>query len=148
METQIQFSGNYENNEHSVGISVQHLIWCTKYRYKMFKKEELRNLMQACIRCAASMHNINLIELNVQPEHVHCIADLPFTIAQSTALQLLKGISVKLFFEHKEKTRLRYPRGHLRSLGKFVASIGFIQLETAKNYVRNQDEHHARSLAL
>lgn len=136
------FSASYEHNEHSVGISVQHLVWCTKYRYKMFKKEESRNLMQACIRRAASMHGIKVIELNVQPEHVHCMVGLPFTMSQSKALQLLKGISAKLFFEHKEKTRLRYPRGHLWSKGKFAASIGFVQFDVVQTYVRNQDVRH------
>jgi len=33
---------------------------------------------------------------------------------------------------------LRYPRGHLWSPGKFAASLGFIQVDAAKEYVRNQ----------
>jgi len=39
----------------------------------MFRKEEQRNLMDACILRAVSMHKIKIIELNVQPEHVHCV---------------------------------------------------------------------------
>jgi len=47
-----------------------------------------------------------------------------------------------LFFKYKEKTRLRYPKGHLWSRGKFASSVGFVQLDVVQNYVRNQDEHH------
>jgi putative transposase len=114
----------------------------------MFAKEESRNLMQACIRRMATMHEIKILELNVQPEHIHCVVGIQLSLAPTQALQFLKGGSAYLFFKHKEKTRLRYPRGHLWSPGKFAASLGFIQLETAKRYVRNQDVHHSGSLAL
>ena len=133
---------NYEKYEHSVGKMMMHLEWCTKYRYKMFGKFEYRNLVLACIRRAASLHGIKIIEINVQPEHVHCIVSFDFTFSASKVLQLLKGISAKLFFEYHERARLRYPRGHLWSRGKFASSVGFVQLETVQNYVRNQSEHH------
>ncbi len=147
MELQIQISESYaekyERSNHSVGVSMWHFEWCTKYRYKMFGKEDQRNLMSACIRRAASMHEIKIIEINVQPEHVHCVVGISLKMSPSQALQILKGISSRLFFLHNKKIRLRYPKGHLWSPGKFAASLGFIQIEVAKNYVRNQDVHHA-----
>ena len=132
----------YEKYEHSVGKIMLHLEWCTKYRYKMFKKEEYRNLVSACIRRAASLHGIEMIELNVQPEHVHCVVSAEFSFSVSKVLQILKGISAKLFFEYHEKARLRYPKGHLWSPGKFGSSVGFVQLDVVRSYVRNQDSHH------
>lgn len=56
--------------------------------------------------------------------------------------QILKGVSSRLFFKKNPKARLRYPRGHLWSPGKFAASLGFIQIDVAKDYVRNQENHH------
>ena len=114
----------------------------------MFGKEENRNLIAAFIRRAASMHGLRIIELNIQPEHVHCVVAIQLSISPAYALQILKGGSARLFFQHKAHARLRYPKGHLWSPEKFAASLGFIQLETAKDYVRNQDAHHSRSLAL
>ncbi len=151
MEMQIQLSESYEKYErssHAIGISMWHFEWCTKYRYKMFGKDEYKSLITACIRRAASMHEIKIMELNVQPEHVHCVVAIKLNISPAYALQILKGGSARLFFQFHERARLRYPKGHLWSPGKFAASLGFIQLEAAKSYVRNQDEHHARSLAL
>jgi len=43
------------------------------------------------------------------------------------------------------KARLRYPKGHLWSRGKFWASLGFIQVEQAREYVRSQLAHHGNS---
>ena len=146
METQIQlsesFAEKYERHEHSIGKIMMHLEWYTKYRYKMFGKIEYRNLVSACIRRAASLHQIKIIELNVQPEHVHCIVSFEFVLSASKVLQILKGLSAKIFFEHHAKARLRYPRGHLWSRGKFASSVGFVQLDIVQDYIRTQDIHH------
>ena len=142
MEQQINFSESYEKNNHSVGISMWHFEWCTKYRYKMFGKQEYLNLITACIRRAAVLHGIKIIELNVQPEHVHCAVAISMCMSPAQALQILKGGSAYLFFKFHERARLRYPRGHLWSRGKFASSVGFVQIEIVRSYVRNQDIHH------
>ena len=104
----------------------------------MFEKEKYKNLILACIRKAASSHEIKIIEVNIQADHVHCIVEISLNMSPAYALQILKGLSSYFFFRNHEKAKLRYPRRHLWSPGKFAASIGFIQLETAKNYVKNQ----------
>jgi len=147
METQVliseSYTKRYERRGHSVGISMWHFEWCTKYRYKMFGKEEQIALITACIRRAGAMHKIKILELNVQPEHVHCVVGISLSTSPAYALQILKGVSARLFFKNNSKARLRYPRGHLWSPGKFASSLGFIQVEKAIDYVRNQDMHHA-----
>ena len=149
MENQIQLSESYTENKHeynhyahSVGVMMLHLEWKPKYGYKMFKKEEQKNLMSACIRRAASLHKIKIIVLSVMPEHIHCEVQVSLSMAASMAVQILKGLSSKLFFEHNPKARLRYPRGHFWSRGKFAASVGFVQEEKVRNYILHQEEHH------
>ena len=147
METQVliseSYTEKYERSSHAVGISMWHFEWCTKYRLKMFRKESQINLITACIRRAASKHKIEIIELNIQPDHVHCVVGINLSMSPAYALQILKGVSARLFFKNNPKARLRYPKGHLWSPGKFAASVGFIQLDVAMGHVRNQDEHHA-----
>jgi REP element-mobilizing transposase RayT len=36
-------------------------------------------------------------------------------MSPSYAVQILKGVSSRLFFKHHERARLRYPKGHLWS---------------------------------
>ncbi len=141
-ESYEKFEDKYERSSHMIGTSMWEFEWCPKYRYKMFRKWKYRKLVEACIRRAASENKIKWIELNVQPDHVHGTAAIPMTMSPSKALQLLKGRSSYLFFRNHEKARLRYPKGHLWARGKFGASLGFIQVEVANNYVRNQDQHH------
>ncbi len=141
METPVSIN-QYKHYDHSVGVMMLHLEWCTKYRYKMFGKVNYRNLINACIRRSASRNNIKIIEIDVQPEHVHCVVEVSFTMSVSKTLQILRGGSSRLFFQFHEKARLRYPKGHLWSRGKFASSVGFVQLDKVKDYVRNQSEHH------
>ena len=132
----------YERNNHSVGDSFWHLEWCPKYRYNMFKKDQYKNLVEACIRKAASEHNIRIIEISVMPNHIHLIVKIALTITVSKVLQLLKGRSAYLFFRNHERARLRYPKGHLWSRGKFASSVGYSDIPATINYIQNQAEHH------
>ena len=147
MEQQLKIN-KYNKINHSVGVVMLHLEWVTKYRYKMFGKIKYKNLLEACVRRSASRNSIKIIEIDVQPEHVHCVVEVSFTMSVSKTLQILKGGSSKLFFEFHEKARLRYPKGHLWSRGKFASSVGFVQLDVVKEYVRNQAEHHSGNSTL
>ncbi len=123
-------------------ISIWHFEWCPKYRYKMFAKFKYKNLAEACIRKSATEHKIKILEIEVMPDHVHVVAGLPGTMSPSKAMQLLKGRFAYLFFRYHPKARLRYPKGHLWSRGKFWTSVGFVQIDDMRDYVRNQREHH------
>ncbi len=137
----------YEDNTkaHAVGWSTFHLQWCTKYRYKMFKKLKLKNLCLILLLEAAKRHKIVVEEVDVGDDHVHMIAKIPLTMSASKALKLLKGFSSRLMFELCPNLKLRYPKGHLWTKGKFAGSVGHITLDVAKEYVRNQEAHHANT---
>jgi putative transposase len=147
-ESYEKFEDKYERRNHSVGVSMWEFEWCPKCRYKIFRKRKYKKLAEACIRRAASRWGIKWVELNAQPDHVHGTAAIPMTMSPSQALHKLKGISAKLFFEKCPNMRKRYPRGHLWSRGKFAASLGFITVEVANNYVKNQDKHHGTVWAI
>ena len=51
---------------------------------------------------------------------------------------LLKGASSFELFRRQPKFRLRYPKGHFWSPGKFYRSVGDADLPTVIGYVRGQ----------
>ena len=55
----------------------------------------------------------------------------------------LKGGGPFQFFRLHPEMRLRYPKGHLFSPGKFCSTVGPMNLEKEINYVRNQSVHYA-----
>ena len=140
------FEKLYEKQNRSVGIAFWHIEFCTKYRYKMFNKPKYKNLMTACIRQACFKHEIKVIVINVMPEHVHLIVKVSVNLNPTKLLQLIKGGSAYLFFKHHSKARYRYPRGHLWSKGKFIASVDFTDLDFTITYILHQEEHHSSSI--
>ena len=133
----------YQRINSAVRESLWHVVWCTKFRHKIFRKFHHKNLAEACIRKVAHKHNIKIIEVKVMPDHVHAIIRLPVSISIEQALQLLKGGSAYIFFRNAPKMRLRYPQGHLWSKGKFYSTIGYSDFPTTLDYVKNQEQHHA-----
>lgn len=86
-------------HNHSVGNNMHHFEWCTKYRYKMFRKEKYKTLCERVLREVAKRHGIEIREMSVLPDHVHIIADVPLTMAPVKAEQLLKGASAHTIFK-------------------------------------------------
>ena len=126
---------------HCARRSVWHIEWCTKYRYDMMRKEENRRLVEACIRQAAKRHSIKILAIEVMPNHVHVIAELPKGTDEERAAKLLKGFSAWKIFRVKEHFRLRYPKGHFWSRGYMARTVGLDE-EKAIQYVVNQQAHH------
>ena len=127
---------------HTVGLNFWHFEWCTKYRYEMMKRVELKNLVEACIRKAAHEYDIKLYILKAMPDHVHMVATLPNNMTDSKARMLLKGRSAYLIFRNREHVRLRYPQGHFWAAGSCAVTVGYNDLDAITKYIENQEEHH------
>lgn len=133
---------HHNTHAHSVGWSTWHFEWCTKYRYKIFKREYLKNLCIIAIREAAKKYHLEILDMEVDIDHVHVIASIPLTMTPSKALNLLKGFSAYVLFRLVPNLRKRYKKGHLWSPGKFMASVGYITVDKAKQYL---EDHHTKS---
>ncbi|MFH1065478.1 MAG: IS200/IS605 family transposase [Nanoarchaeota archaeon] len=135
----------YQSNTHahSIGWNTWHFEWCTKYRYKMFKSDYIKNICIIAVQEAAKRHRIGIVDAEVDVDHIHIIVSLPMTMAPTKALHLVKGFSARLIFQLVPNFRKRYPKWRLWSLGKFAASVGHITLESAKKYL---EAHHAKAL--
>ena len=80
------------------------------------------------------------------PEHIHASVELPPSMSQSKALQLLKGNLSYQLFRQQPQFRLRYPQGHFFSPGAFASSVGYNTVDIVDNYVRNQEDIHQMKL--
>ena len=134
-----------KRTKHAIGQSAYHFVWRPKYNVRVFEKEYPRKVADEAIRTSAINHKINIIELKVMPDHVHCFAELPPTTAPSKALQFLKGGSAMLFFKKctiwyaffsKDGTK----RAHLWSPGKFFRSVGCVTAEVIEEYIKYSQE--------
>ena len=123
---------------HKVGFNVWHIVLVTKYRFKIFGKFKQSKIAEASIRKVAARHRMGIRVIMVMPDHVHMTVTLPRGMTDSKAFMLLKGGSAFHFFKNHEKSRFRLPKGHLWSKGGCMTTVGYNELSTVENYIRNQ----------
>lgn len=124
--------------QHSVAQCIYHLQWTTKYRYSMFRQEKYALLCDELLRRIADRHGMTIVELAVMLDHIHAVVKAKPSMSASECLRLLKGASSRELFKQVPNYKLRYPRGHLWSGGKFARTVGSVDLETTNRYVAQQ----------
>jgi len=126
--------------QHGVYQTVYHLVWATKYRYKMMRQEKYRLAVRQAVEEVGSKHEIHFVELAVMPDHVHAVVSVHPSMSQPKALGLLKGGSAYLLFRNYPNFRKRYTKGHFWSPGKAGRTVGDVDQETVVEYVRRQTQ--------
>jgi len=77
--------------------------------------------------------------MNIQPEHVHILHNLPSDKTMAEIAQSLKGECSKWINDNDFlKGKFRWQRGY----GAY--SVSASQVEVVEKYIKNQDEHHKR----
>ena len=125
---------------------VYHIEWCPKYRFNVFRKDESKTDMENILQNIAKENEMQIEELAVMPDHVHIVVHVAPSTSLAKATQLLKGRSSYEYFKKHPNLRNRYEKGHMWSRGKFYRSVGSVDLETTKQYVRNQFDIHQTNI--
>jgi putative transposase len=88
--------GYIQTGSHTQYDIEYHIVWTTKYRYKVLQgrvAERLREL----IRQGCEARGIKIVRGSIGKEHVHLLVSCPPTIAPSKLLQYLKGAPRKCY---------------------------------------------------
>ena len=131
---------------HAKGQWIYHIEWCPKYRYNLFRKQVHKQDMENILQSISVEYGMSVLELAVMPDHVHIVVEVPPSMSLGKASNLLKGRSSYEFFRKHPNLRLRYPKNHMRSKGKFYRTIGDVDLEKTRWYVRHQTDIHQHTL--
>lgn len=126
------------NHNHSVSQLAVHIVWCTKYRHKVLINlaEEIvkQTIAEACIA-----YNYKLIALEVMPDHVHCLVQLPPTEAPTNVAKTLKSLTaIAVFNKCKLLKQNKFWGSGLWSNSTYYGSVGETTAEIVKNYVNTQ----------
>ncbi len=127
----------YRHGAHAVYDIKYHLIWITKYRYKVLRgrvAERARDVMRQI--CEA--REVVIIRGAVSPDHIHMLVSASPQLAPSKLVQYIKGRSSRRLQEEFEELRKRYWGQHLWARGYFCATVGVVDEETIKKYIESQ----------
>lgn len=126
----------YTYESHSVHLIVYHIIFCPKRRRKVLIGP-IHDRLQHIIQEVAEKHQWSVIELAIQPDHVHLfIRSNPYTLPTDIA-RLIKGRSAHILRE-EFPTLKRLPSLWTRST--FYSTAGNVSSESIQKYVERQSK--------
>ena len=129
--------GYTKYGSHTVYDIQYHVVWTTKYRYKVLNgkiAERLREL----IRQGCEARKITIVRGSIGKDHVHMLISCPPTLAPSKIMQYLKGRSSRLLQEEFQELKKRYWGQHLWAVGYFCRTVGAVTEEMIKQYIEDQ----------
>jgi len=123
---------------HSIYECKYHIVFCPKYRYRVLQGEVAEYAQQQVYRLCQQKGQVEVLELTIQPDHVHLVVSIPPKYAVSSFVGYLKGkLAIRLFARY-EKLARRYWGRHLWSRGYCVSTIGLDE-EKIRKYVKWQE---------
>ena len=118
-----------------------HVIWCTKYRYRVMTGEIAQRAVEL-IRETCMNNYVEILSGSMSPDHVHILISMPPSISISKLVQYAKGRSSRKLMQEFSNLRKRYWGQHIWARGYFVKSIGDLNDNEVQKYIENQEIHH------
>ena len=134
---------DYRKEAHSTYDLKYHIVFCTKYRYRILTGE-VAERTRALIREVCAANYVQLISGSMSPDHVHLLLSVPPNLAISKLLQYIKGKSsrkLQMEFAHLKK---RHWGQHLWARGYFAVTVGNVNQEDIQKYIEEQELHHKK----
>ena len=129
----------FKKGSHTVYDIEYHVVWTTKYRYKVLHGKVAERLREI-LRQGCQANDITIVRGSIAKDHVHMLLSCPPTLAPSKIMQMLKGRSSKIMQGEFEELRKRYWGQHLWATGYFCRTVGAVTEEMIKEYIENQQD--------
>ena len=133
-------SSDYRYGSHTVTRLTVHLVWVTKYRYKVLRGDIQKRcrelLMQVC-----DTEDVRILDGVVSSDHVHMHIEYPSSLSISDLIKRLKGRSSRLLQREYTELQKRYWGKHFWAIGYGAWSTGNITEKVVEEYLK----HHRTS---
>jgi putative transposase len=131
-------SKRFKKLSHTIYECKYHFAICPKYRFRIFKAEIAEYTKQQTYILCRQKELVEILELNVQLDHIHLVMSIPPKYSLSSVMGFLKGkLSLRLF-QRYEKLGKRYWGRHLWARGYCVTTVGLSE-QQIRQYVRWQE---------
>ena len=125
----------YKSNNNVVYSCKYHVVWCPKYRRSVLVNGvDVR--LKELIKETCEQSNVEIIEMEIMPDHVHLLADIDPRIGIDDFVASLKRRSSHIIRTEFPDIKRRLPS--LWTRVKFIATVGSVSLETVKRYIESQ----------
>ena len=144
----IQKRGDKMRKSSHVQYDIQyHIVWTTKYRYKVLTGK-IAQRVRELIRQSCNSMDVTIIKGSVGREHIHILISCLPSLSVSRLVQQLKGKTSKVLLSENRDLKKRYWGQHLWAAGYFCRSVGYITQEIIKDYIENQTDEYEENFKI
>jgi putative transposase len=113
-----------------------HIVFAAKFRRKAIFGE-LKVEIGKILRELCNWKQVNIIEAELCPDHVHMLVEIPPKMSVSSFVGFLKGKSTLLIFERHANLKYKYGNRSFWCRGYYVDTVGKNKEKIAE-YIRTQ----------
>ncbi len=128
----------YDKGKHTVFHHRYHIVWITKYRYKVLQGA-IRTRVREIARQVCEELGVTIISGVLSADHVHMFVSIPPHLAVSDVMRRIKGRSSQKIQMEFPELRQRYWGRRFWARGYFCTTSGVVNDETILQYI----EKHA-----
>ena len=128
----------YDTGAHTVFYHRYHIVWITKYRYKVLEGA-VRERIRAIIRQVCGELGVTIVKGVLSRDHVHMMVSIPPHLSVSDVVRRMKGRSSHKAQREFPALRKRYWGRHFWARGYFCTTSGNVTDEVILQYI----EQHA-----
>lgn len=125
----------YRKNASSVYSLKYHIVWCTKYRRPVLTGNVADDLKRLLFDKAKEI-SLNIIALEVMPDHVHIFVEADPTDAPHRIVNQFKRYTSRILRNKYKSLRTRIPSLWTRSY--YIGSVGQVSEQTVQKYIEAQ----------
>jgi len=128
----------FQKLSHVLWYCQYHIVFVPKYRYRILT-EEIGKFVYKNIYTQTERAGCEVVELNVQSDHVHLLVKVPPKISISSLVGKVKGkTAIQVFQEFSYLRTKKYWGNHFWAAGYCVDTVG-MDAEMIQKYVKYQD---------
>ncbi|WP_419901640.1 IS200/IS605 family transposase [Kiloniella sp.] len=126
----------YTASGHAVFHNRYHLVWITKYRYRVLTRE-MRLRIREITRQICAQLGVTIVKGVLSDNHVHMFVEIPPRLSVSDFLQKVKGCTSRKIQQEFPELRKRYWGQRFWARGYFCTTAGNVTEQTILDYIEN-----------
>jgi len=129
----------YRKASHTTFRLEVHVVWATKYRYKVLRGT-IAERAREYIRRIANEERAEILSGTLSPDHVHLLLSLDPSTSVSHLVKFLKGKTSRRLQMEFPELKKRYWGQHLWARGYFAVSVGNVTKDMVAEYLNHHYE--------
>lgn len=126
-------------NRHCVHSLIYHVILVVKYRKKILFPE-IQDFLKLTIERISANNSVEIIEIGCDQDHIHFLIKTVPTFQLTKYINTIKTISSREIRRNFPKTKEQLWGKSFWSPSYFLATSGYVSIDTLKEYLKLQDE--------